>query len=347
MVANIEVVDGRANFASRRVPAWHGLGTVFTEDLSPMEMLKEANMTDWNIRAIPLETMLPPGVSSDLNKVVIVRDNPFYSAELAEDAETNGYEYDQTPYNALGVTGKDYFINQNEDLADFGSYLLSGGRGETAGSIDNGKTVFMTLALETETIIDAEGANDKVNQYLMISTSHNGTSALVAGVTPVRVVCQNTLNIALRGMENQVKIRHTKSMQERMDAAKATLKLATNYIAHFEEMAVDLYEQSVTDKQFFDIIKAVYPEPDTTKAATTRWQAKVDTLMQIWEGPTEKTIKNTGWGALNALTEDQQWNRGVYNNNVEKFLVAGAGLDDAANKDRNRIAKVVKELVLA
>lgn len=345
MPANIEVVGDKAAFASHRVPAWHGLGTVFTDVKTPMEMLKEANMTGWNIRSIPLDTMLPPGVSSDLKKSVIIRDNPFFSQDLADDAKKNGFEYNQEPYNALGVTGDDYYINQNEELAEFGSYLLEGARGETAGSIDGGKTVFMSLALETKVTIDEQGANDVVNQYLMISTSHNGTSALIAGVTPVRVVCQNTLNIALKNMPNKIKIRHTKSMQERMDLAKKTLKLSTNYIEAFRENATELYQQSVTDDKFLEIIKAAYPEPNTNQAATTRWENKRDALMDIWNGPTETNIKGTGWGALNALTEDQQWNRIIYSGNLERFLVAGSGLDETVNKERDRLAGVVNKVL--
>ena len=347
MPAGIETNGVKSTHASFRTPAWHGLGTVFTDILTPRQMLEEANMTGWNIRGISIDTMLPPDVSSDLKKIVVVRDNPFYSEEIAKEAETEGYSYDETPYNALGVVGSNYTITQNEELGDFGSLLLEDGRGETAGSTNGGRTVFMSIALETETKIDPEGVSDTVKQYLMISTSHDGTGALVAGVTPVRVVCQNTLQMALRaGLKNRIKIRHTKSMQERMNAAAATRKLTTNYITAFEEEATEMFQHSLTDNEFDAIIKAAYPEPKTNQAATTRWLDKRDTIMGLWNGPTVAGIKNTAWGALNALTEDQQWNRLVYNNNMEPYLAAGAGFDDSTNKERDRLAEIVRELAL-
>lgn len=346
MSAAVEVHGNKAAFASRRVPAWHNLGVVFTEEKTPREMLAEAHMLDWNVRGIPMEDVMPPGVSSDLGQIVIIRDNPWYDET---EAIVEGENYTIPQFNHLGTTGKDYSITQNEDLADFSQYLLEGSRGETAGSLKGGQRVFMTLALETETVIDPLGAADTVKQYLMLYNSHNGSSALIAGVTPVRVVCQNTLNMALSDMPNKVKIRHTKSMQSRMEDAKKTLNLTANYIESFETMATNLYEAPVSDDEFMKIIKAAYPEPDkdANKASITRWNAKADDLMQLWSGETQANIAGTGWAALNALTENQQWNRSVYKEDTQKFFAAGAGLDEAVNKERNRLALIVNDLVLA
>jgi len=98
----------------------------------------------------------------------------------------------------LGVVGERYHVLQNEDLFSFGDNILDGGgRWETAGSLKGGRVVFGSLALERETVLDPNGVADVVKTYLLINTSHDGSIAIQASITPVRVVCANTLNVAL------------------------------------------------------------------------------------------------------------------------------------------------------
>lgn len=336
MVAAIETNGSDAAFYSLRVPAWHGLGTVSQEENTPQEMLELAHLANWNVRAIDLSTMLPPSVDTHLERKVIVRNNPFYDPE----------DENSKQYNALGVVGGRYEIGQNEELAAFGSHL--GARSETAGSLYNGATVFMSFALERDIIIDPNGANDVVKNYLMLYTSHDGSSNLVAGVTPVRVVCANTLRVARAEMRPVFKIRHSKSMQDRIVQAKKTMELQVKYTEQFAQIAGDLHEQSVTDNEFMEIIKTAFPQPenDAKKAVLTRWNNKVDDIMKLWSGPTQANIAGTGWAAFNALTEAQQWSRSVYNGNQENFLAAGAGFDDLTNKERSRLFDIVSNKVL-
>ncbi len=90
-----------------------------------------------------------------------------------------------------------------------------GRRTATAGSIKGGRVVFGSLALQRETVLDPSGVADKVKTYLLINTSHDGSIAIQASITPVRVVCANTLNLALggkkkkNGIKQSFKIRHT------------------------------------------------------------------------------------------------------------------------------------------
>jgi phage/plasmid-like protein (TIGR03299 family) len=336
MVAAIETNGNQAAFYSLREPAWHGLGFVATEEHTPQEMLELAHLANWNVRAMDLSAMLPPSVDTHLDRKVIVRNNPFHDPA----------DPDSKEYNALGVVGGRYVIGQNEELAAFGEHL--GARSETAGSIYNGATVFMSFALERDIVIDPNGVRDPVKTYLMLYTSHDGSSNLVAGVTPTRVVCANTLQVARADMKPVFKIRHSKSMQDRIAAAKRTMELQVKYTEKFAQVAGDLHEVTVTDNEFMDIIKFAFPEPDADakKAVRTRWDNKVDDLMQLWNGPTQANIANTGWAAFNALTENQQYNRTVYNGNSENFNAAGAGFDDLTNKERSRLLTVVTNKVL-
>ena len=325
--------NGEVAFASLREPAWHSLGTVFTEEVTTSEMLKLAHLNDWNVR---LEDVTLPA-PSHRNYFAVVRTNPF----------------DNTKNDTLGVVGERYNVVQNEDLFAFGDNILDGGgRWETAGSIKNGTVVFGSLALERETILDPNGVSDKVNTYLLVHTSHDGSVAIQASITPVRVVCQNTLNLAIgkrgKGAKQSFRIRHTSTVDGKIMAAREALGLAQRYMDEFDVMANELYQLEVNDKQFFDIITAAYPKPEKdTKGAVTKWENKIDTLNSIYTGPTNNMIAGTAWGALNALTERLDWYRSARGGNGESIAAAASGFDAAINAEKNRLLSIVKEVALA
>lgn len=340
MPANIDVVGEMATFASRREPAWHGLGTVVNaESMTYLEILEAAHMLGWNVRLLSKREAAPT-LTFDKDDYFVVRDNPFVKGQI----------------DVLGEVTQRYTVFSNENTFGFGDALVNAGdvRGEkmsweTAGAMNGGRVIFGSLALEREITIDEKGASDAVKVYLLVTSSHDGTSKLTVLVTPVRVVCQNTLNLAMRGAQQMFKIKHTQSMDHKVKEARDTLNLTDKYIEVFEENATELYQTKVTDKKFWEIVQAVHGEEpeDNTKGRRTRWQTKVDQAMGLWSAKTQENISGTAWGALNALTEQDQWFRGIRKDNTENFFSAGAGFDDAANKDRNHIFTVVKGLVTA
>lgn len=327
MVAAVEVYGEQAAFASLRVPAWHNLGEVFTEEKSTTEMLEAAMLNGWNVR---LEDIVLPA-RSKTNYYATVRDNPFDGGK-----------------DVLGVVKERYRTYQNEELFAFGDNLLDGGRWETAGSIKDGKVVFGSLALDREVVLDPTGAEDKVNTYLLVHTSHDGSLSIQASVTPVRVVCQNTLNMALHGAKQTYKIRHTQNADGRVQAAREALGIAHTYVDAFEVEAKALFAAAVSDDLFYDIVKAAYPMPDeaNVKGAMTKWENKVDALFTIWNGPTEVNVKGTAWGAVNALTERLDWGRNPRGGNAENVYAAASGFDAATNVEKGRLLSVVKGLAL-
>lgn len=339
MPAAIETVNGISAFASFREPAWHNLGTVTNDELSPHDFLAVAKLNGWDVRAIDVAPLMPPSVDgSGLTERVIIRNNPFFNPDLDEG--------DNNPrVNALGIVGDRYHIAQNEELADFGALIDA--RPETAGSLFGGKQVFMSFALKKRVVIDPEGVADVVDLYLLTYTSHNGSSNFVVAMTPVRVVCANTLRIAQDSMDPVLKVRHSKSMADRLKAAKDALELQVQYTEEFARRAADLHEAAVTDQEFYDIVDLLYPLDDNaSKAAVTRHANKMDSIMGYWGGATQEGIKNTGWGVLNTLTEHQQWGRAVYGGNLENFNAAGAGFNDLVNKERDKIFDLVTSSVL-
>lgn len=333
MAHMLEQYGDMASFASLREPAWHGLGTVLDSEVSTSEMLSVAHLAGWDVR---LEDVDLPG-RTHRNYFATVRTSPF-------DGEAD----------VLGIVGSRYNVLQNEELFDFGDALLDGGRWETAGSIKNGTVVFGSLALDREITLDPNGVGDKVNTYLLVHTSHDGSLAIQASVTPVRVVCQNTLNMAVgrdgRKAKQSFRIRHTQTVTGKIAAAREALGLASKYLDAFEIEAQAMIAQQITTDTFDAIIKAAYPMPDEdVKGSLTKWNTKRDTLFDIWNGDTVKGsgVGETAWGAYNTLTERLDWFRNPRGGNAESVLSAASGFDNATNAEKNRLLAVVKQVAFA
>jgi phage/plasmid-like protein (TIGR03299 family) len=335
MAHDLENQNGKTSFASFREPAWHGLGTVFTEEVNTSEMLSLANLNGWNVRLEDME--IPAHLTSDKEYQYVLRTNPT----------------DNSQTDVLGVVGQRYVPLQNEDLFAFGDNILDGGgRWETAGSIKGGRVVFGSLALEREVVLDPTGVNDVVKTYLLINTSHDGSIAIQASITPVRVVCANTLNLALNttkkkgGVKQSFKIRHTQTAEGKIAIARQALGMADFYMDEFSKLANALYEKSVNAKEFNDIILAAYPKPEKdTKGAIKKWETKVDTINDLYTGEFNGMIAGTAWGALNALTERLDWARTARGGKQESLLAAASGFDAQINAEKNRLAKVVKSVL--
>jgi phage/plasmid-like protein (TIGR03299 family) len=330
MAHELETQNGVASFASFREPAWHGLGTVFTDEKTTSEMLAAANLNNWNVRLVDVE--IPNTLTSDKSYSYVVRTNPT----------------DNTQTDILGVVGERYHVLQNEDLFSFGDNILDGGgRWETAGSIRGGRVVFGSLALERETVLDPNGVADKVKTYLLINTSHDGSIAIQASITPVRVVCANTLNLALGSKKNKIKqsfkIRHTQTANGKVQIAREALGLANAYMDSFDVMAKAMIEKEITAQQFNDIVLAAYPKPEKdSKGSSKKWENKIDLINDIYTGEFNGTIANTAWGALNALTERLDWHRSARGNSNESLLAAASGFDATITAEKNRLLSIVK-----
>lgn len=325
--------NGEVAFALRGEPAWHGLANVLfdeNEHVSTAHMLESAKLNDWDVRLMPIP--VPEGFRNTTENQIVVRNNPF-------DGEPD----------VLAVVGKKYKVVQNEALFAFGDGILDGGATwESAGSIKGGKVVFGSMVVPREFILDPEGANDKTKTYLLVHTSHDGSTAVQANITPVRVVCQNTLNMALAGSKQSFKIRHTSTVEGRIDEARRVLGLTFAHMDAFEDMARELFETEITNDAFTKLITDIYPEPeDGAKVAVTRWENKIDMLQELYlNGPTNENIKGTAWGALNALTERIDYYRTGRGAN-ETIIAAASGFDPVVNAEKAQILKAVRSLVNA
>jgi len=325
-IDQIEIINGQASYASLRTPAYHKLGTVFQDEVTTSEMLSLANLDNWSVRLE--EIPLPDNYTTTTENFLVVRDHPA----------------DKQP-NVLSVVGKRYKTLQNEDLFAFGDNLLDGGRWEVAGSLKNGRIVFGALALERETVLDPNGVRDVVKNYLAISTSHDGSSAVQATVTPIRLTCMNTHTAVFRkGAKHSFKLRHTQSIDGRVAQAREALGLANAYLDEFDKLAQAMIETEITKTQFNRIVDLAYPKPEEDKkGAFTKWENKIDLLEEIYVGDTNGMIAGNAWGAYNALTERLDWFR-TSRGNDESLLMGTAGFDPVVNAEKNRLLSIVSEV---
>ena len=333
MAHNLETNGTDVAFALRGTPAWHNLANrIFSKDeeVSTQLMLDEAKLSNWNVRLAPITEHIPAEWNDSSGAQYVIRNNPF-----------NGGT------DVLSVVGARYKVVQNEELFSFADNIVDGDSRvawESAGSLKNGKVVFGSLTVPREMVLDPQGANDTTKLYLIVFTSHDGSVAVQAAITPVRVVCQNTLNLAMRNAKQSFKIRHTQTAEGKIQVARETLGLTLGYFDEFEKHAQELFKQEITDAEFSKLIRTIYPKPEKdSKGALKKWENKVVLLDDLYfNSPTNANIKGTKWGAFNALTERLDYFRSTRKSNSESKWASASGFDPVITAEKNKILQVVK-----
>lgn len=328
MAAGIEQYGKMAAVASLREPMWHGLGTVFTKPVLTAKMLELSHMDKWDMRFVDAAEMLPEArfVKPTMH---VVRTNPFDKG-----------------IDVLGTVGARYKIFSNEEIFDFGDALTNRRRRwETAGSLNGGTTVFATMVSIDDLVLDPKGAKDVIRKYILLTSSHDGSSTMVAKKVNTRVVCANTLNVAMGEIGESFRIRHTQGMTTKIEDAKRALGFADAYDDAFEKEAKALFAVKTTDQKFWGMVKEMFPEPENDiKGSLKKWTTKTDRLVDVWDNATGSmdNLPKNKWRALQAFTESNQWDRSIRSGNVENFLAAGAGFDSQTNLFRNNALALVK-----
>jgi len=277
MAHEIEVVNGMERFVSTQ-PAWHGLGTIVQEALTAAEAIHLAGLDT----TASLQDMY---VQSSAGWVTV----PDKHAVVREDDN-----------RVLGVVGNNYEIIQNRDCFDFMDSLIGEGQAvyETAGSLRGGSRLFLTVKLPEAMYIGP----DKVEKYLLLSTSHDGSLALKVQWTPVRVVCANTLSVALgKKSTSSIAVRHTESYRDKITEARKVLQLTELYYARMEATFNQMLNTPLTTLRFSAVVDELFPkkEKDSTKAANDK-----KLILDLFHGGKgHENIQGTQWAAFNAITE--------------------------------------------
>jgi len=283
-----ELAPGIHSFVSARQDAWHKLGITLEGTFTAEEALEKAHLANWNVRKTPVWFMDDDGQAKTIdNRFATVYDNPL----------TGDLTY-------LGVVGSYYEPIQNEANADILNAIVdeSGAHFETAGSIRGGKETFVSMKMPSTMMV---GGADPVDLYLVAMNSHDGTSNFRLVVTPIRVVCANTIRAAVQNAKSSFSVRHTGSSKLVIQEAREALDLTFAYSEEFELEANRMISQSFSDGEFESYMNKVFGMYDAkTKRQENAWEKRAEQMWDLWyTAPTMTGIKNTRWGAYQAVTE--------------------------------------------
>ena len=294
MAANVESM-----FYVRETP-WHGLGTRVNEALNSEEALTAAGL-DWNVIQEPIYTE---------------------TEELIEGYKANVRDTDR---QVLGVVTDRYKIVQNQEAFAFTDELLGEGvRYETAGSLQGGRKVWLLAHLPHEYIISGE----RISPYLVFFNSHDGSGAIKAAITPIRVVCQNTLNLALSTAKRSWSMIHTGDIKGKMQEAKDTLFMAEKYMDNLGKEFETLRKKKLTDQQVLDYIEILLPleEDSTPQQIKNMKRLREDMKMRYFDAPDLQHIGKNAYRFINAVSD---------------FATHAKPLKERANYKENLFARTV------
>ena len=271
MAAEIETL-----FYVREKP-WHGLGVRVENAPSSKEALVAAGL-DWNVEQRKVYT--------EDGHVI-----PGYYANVRG-----------TDNRTLGVVTKRYRIVQNYEAFAFTDGLLGKGvRYETAGSLKGGRKTWILARLPKQYRV----AEDKVMPYLVFSNSHDGSGAIKVAMTPVRVVCNNTLNLALQNADRIWSANHTGDIESKLEDARMTLFMAENYMNELAKESNRLNCKKVSDAEVEECIKMLLPI--ATDATETMEQnvkkLREDLRLRYYYAPDLQGIGNNQYRFINAVSD--------------------------------------------
>jgi len=326
---------GKHSFFSVKEKAWHGLGQIVEDYPTSAEAIRYAGL-DYTVEKRPLFTNSLPNElnemaeSIDFPKIHV----PNYFATVRTDNSS-----------VLGVVGKDYEVVQNADAFQFFDAIVGGETGikyETAGALGKGERIFITAKLPDFIKV---GKQDLIEQYLFLTTSHDGFGSITAAFTPIRIVCNNTLNAAMRNHTTAIKIRHTASANDRLKQAHTLMGISHKMGEELEELFNHWSAIRITDKQVKKLIQvAMAPNKEVIQnlelglldKLSTTYTNIVDNAFAYAMGNETQQMETTAgtlFGAYNAITG--------YYQNVRNFKDGDAkfkSIMDGTAKQRAQVA---------
>ena len=258
-----------------REKPWHGLGTRVEEAPASSDALRMAGL-DWN---------------------VVQRNIQVCGGAKIQNYKANVRDSDGA---VLGVVSERYKIVQNAEAFEFTDSLIGGDvRYETAGSLNGGRKIWLLAKLpETEIV------GDKTEPYLCFTNTHDGSGAIRVCMTPIRIVCNNTLNLALCSARRAWSVRHTGDMASKMHEARVCLEMACAYMDELGQTADRLANTTVSRDKLGEILDEMFPiTEDSTDREKQNIQKLKDDYMVCYFAPDIMKFRGTAWGAVNAMSD--------------------------------------------
>jgi phage/plasmid-like protein (TIGR03299 family) len=292
MAHNLNFNKGQYSFFTVKEKAWHGLGKVVQNAPTAAEAIKLAAL-DYTVELQEVKT----------NQGIII---PNCFAPVRTDTNV-----------PFGVVGSLYNVLQNREAFTFFDSIVGEGAAiyETAGALGEGETVFITAKLPESIRV---GRDDLIDQYLFLTNNHSGEEQVTAAFTPVRIVCNNTLNAALKNCSMKVKIRHNARMQDKLKEAHKLMGIVANASKKFEKVFNIMARTPIVDQQLKHLIFETFAKPEHynklgLNEKVDRFERLISDVYayaQLSDTQQTETTRGTVFGAYNAVTG--------YLNNVRK-----------------------------
>lgn len=282
MAHDLNENNGKTSFASTK-PAWHGLGQIVEKAMTSEEAIKLAGL-DYDVVKVPLY-----GKDVDEHGKEDMLPVPKRYATMRADNKA-----------MLGVVSDSYHIVQNVEAFAFFDDIVGGKQAifETAGALGLGQKTFITAKMPEQ--IRIEGTDDMTEVYLLLANSHDGSASITATVTPVRVVCANTLAMALQGAKRKVSITHTKKANELLKEADKLLGISHKYIEECNQLFNHLAKKPIVDEQVKKLLEELFKSEKEDSKQILNLREQVWKSYQIGTG--QDKILGTAWGVYNGIT---------------------------------------------
>jgi phage/plasmid-like protein (TIGR03299 family) len=288
---------------------WHGLGKRLDSPPTIGDAIIQGGL-DWTVSTVQLQ--MPDGRKVDRFATVRSSDN-----------------------SILGTVGAGYTPAQNAETFQFFQPFLDQKVAsiETAGALRKGARVWMLAKIDRADSVIVPASDDRVSKYLLVANGHDGGLALHVGITPIRVVCQNTLSAAVADRQTStIKIRHTSGVVDALKVVQETIERVEHDFEKAAEVFRALAQVQVTEAMLRDFVDRVFrrqklkmraaaeaarasmaieviDETETKERESTVYKAIAERF-ETGRGNDMKGVKGTGWAAYNAATEYLTWSRG-------------------------------------
>lgn len=264
-------------FSVREKP-WHGLGTV-VEQAPDSQTALEISGLNWNVIQKNLMT-------TDGNSEI-----PGFKANIRD-----------IDNSVLGIVTDRYKVVQNSEAFAFTDALLGEGVSyETAGSLQGGRRTWILARLPHQYIING----DEITPYMVFMNAHDGSGAIKVAMTPVRVVCSNTLNLALSTAKRCWSCQHTGNINGKMEEAKNTLLYAGQYMTELGKTFSLLNKTTLSERQVMGFIDELIPESDSMSSQQKRNISKLreDMKHRYFDAPDLQDVGNNAYRFINAVSD--------------------------------------------
>lgn len=263
-------------FETREKP-WESIGTEVKGEWSSGSMLKRAGL-DWDVVQKPIKTDdgIPiPGVRANVRS-----DNDY----------------------VLGIVSSKYQVVQNREAFSFLDELVGEGIVfERAGVLANGKTTWVVCRVPDRWLINSE----EITPYLIFVNSHDGSGAIRCVLTPIRLLCSNSLNLALSKAKRGWSLNHVGDVESKMKAAGETLFHVNEYMLELGRTINELNQKKLTDEQVREFIEELLPmDSEATELKKNNvLKLRADMAARYFEAPDLVGLEKNAYRFINAVAD--------------------------------------------